>query len=197
MKHIKLFENFLVEAAGIKTFIVKQDRDRGNGKHAIRYVVGTLEDLIGYFGYTLEIGNSHKRSINRNPKTIKAFIKALEDSYSEKEAALYNRTSIDLLDKIPDGTPESEISDLTKKNEGLLDDSFEKIAKLKAGDKIIFIDSEHYLDRGTGNKGLGKTLAGKEGVVKKVVNDDLVDVEVDGKEYKNVSNLVFDITEQK
>ena len=114
MKHIQIFENFLNEAEG-KTFIIKHVRDRGNNRYMTKYVKGTLEDLIGYFGYTLEIGNSHKRSINKEPKTIKAFMKSLSDSYDVKEAALYNRTSIDLVDKIPDGTPADEISDQTKK----------------------------------------------------------------------------------
>jgi hypothetical protein len=117
MGRIKMFESFIAEAEKpAKVFVVKVEYDKGNGRTRTKYVKGTLEDMIGYFGYTLEIGNSHKRSINRNPKTPKAFIKALQDSYSEKEANLYNRTFVDLMDEIPANTPDSEISDQTKKS---------------------------------------------------------------------------------
>jgi len=132
-RNIHTFDSFLNEAYYVKKegeptdlsqpaknprtkgpYIVKVTRDRGQGRTSTRYVIGSVEDLVGYFGYTLEIGNSHKRSINKNPKTIKQFMKALQDSYSEKEAAIYNRTGIDLVDAVPEGTPESEISDQTK-----------------------------------------------------------------------------------
>lgn len=131
MKNLKAFNSFLNEdeqtpetnqaptpapkAKGAKgPYIIKVERDRGQGRTSTRYVIGSVEDLVSYFGYTLEIGNSYKRSINRNPKTIKQFMKAIIASYNEKEAALYNRTSIDLVDAVPEGTPESEISDQTK-----------------------------------------------------------------------------------
>ena len=58
---------------------------------------GTLEELINYFSYALEIGNSWDRRINRNPKTIKSFIINLQKSYEEKESACYNRTSVSLI----------------------------------------------------------------------------------------------------
>lgn len=96
-------------------YIVKVTRDRGQGRTSTRYVIGSVEDLVGYFGYTLEIGNSWKRSINKNPKTIKQFMKSLVDSYNVKEANIYNRTMVDLVDEVPANTPESEISDQTKK----------------------------------------------------------------------------------
>lgn len=117
MKHIKLFEGFTNEAAkGPDVFIVKVTYDRGQGRTRDKYVKGTVEDMIGYFGYTLEVGHSHKRSINMAPKTPKAFIKALSDSFDVKEAALYNRTMVGIVPEIPVGTPESEISDQTKSN---------------------------------------------------------------------------------
>lgn len=58
---------------------------------------GTLEELINIFSYTLEIGNSWNKKINREPKTIKSFIKNLQNSYEEKEAYCYRRTSVYLL----------------------------------------------------------------------------------------------------
>jgi len=59
-------------------------------------VKGTLDYLISYFGYTLEIGNSHKPSIKREPKTIASFINNLQKAYAVKEARLYNRTYVEL-----------------------------------------------------------------------------------------------------
>jgi len=58
---------------------------------------GTLVELIKCFSYTLEVGNSWNKKINRTPKTIKTFIKNLELSYKEKEAGCYGRTSISLI----------------------------------------------------------------------------------------------------
>ena len=57
-------------------------------------VEGTLEELIEYFGYTLEVGNSWNSKINRNPKTIKSFISNLSKAYDEKEGGCYERTSV-------------------------------------------------------------------------------------------------------
>jgi hypothetical protein len=61
-------------------------------------IEGTLQYLIDYFSYTLEIGNSWNPKISRNPKTIKSFISNLEKSFEEKEGACYERTSIYLID---------------------------------------------------------------------------------------------------
>lgn len=63
----------------------------------VKEVSGTLDYLINYFSYTLEVGNSWNKKINRNPKTIKSFITNLQNAYSEKEAACYNRTFIELM----------------------------------------------------------------------------------------------------
>ena len=60
----------------------------------------TLDELKNYFGYTLEIGRSWNRKIKHpnDIKTIKAFVKALEQSYDEKEANCYDRTSVRLIE---------------------------------------------------------------------------------------------------
>lgn len=57
----------------------------------------SLADLISYFSYTLEIGKSWNSKIDRNPKTIKSFIKNINLSYDEKEGACYERTYISLI----------------------------------------------------------------------------------------------------
>jgi hypothetical protein len=62
-----------------------------------KIIEGTLEYLIGYFGYTLEIGNSWNRKINREPKSIKSFVTNLQKSYEEKEASCYERTFVELI----------------------------------------------------------------------------------------------------
>ena len=105
----------ILEAKADKSFIVKVQSSR-NGRDRTTYVVGTLADMIKYFGYTLEIGHSWNKKINMDPKTPKAFIKALQDSYSEKEAAIYNRTFVDIVNEIPEGTSPADISDQTKKD---------------------------------------------------------------------------------
>lgn len=59
---------------------------------------GTIEDLTSYFSYTLEIGNSIKKSVKRNPTTIKSLVSNLQKAFSLKESAIYNRTFITLKD---------------------------------------------------------------------------------------------------
>lgn len=76
----------------MKTYKVKVDY-----KNREKIVEGTLDYLIDYFSYTLEIGNSWNKRISRNPKTIKSFITNLQNSYSEKEACCYERTFVNLV----------------------------------------------------------------------------------------------------
>ena len=76
---------------GKKTFtVIKSYKGRDSE------TTGTLEELIQYFGYTLEVGNSWNSKINRNPKTIKSFISNLQKSYEEKEGNCYTRTFVEL-----------------------------------------------------------------------------------------------------
>lgn len=107
MNTIKSFSDFDInEAAKDNVYIVRAGNDTRD-----RYVKGTLEDLIGYFSYTLEIGNSWKKSIQKEPKNIKSFVKNLQASYEQKEAAIYNRTLVDLVTEIP--ADAKYVSDLT------------------------------------------------------------------------------------
>jgi len=123
MDTIRSFDEFDInEAAADKVYIVHKSNDKRDN-----YIKGTLNDLIGYFSYTLEIGNSWKRSIQRNPKTIASFVKNLQASFEEKEAAIYNRTSIDLVTEIP--ADAKYVSDLTA------DKKFEKPAETKPAEE--------------------------------------------------------------
>lgn len=76
----------------VKSYIVIKSHTRRGDKE----ISGTLEELIKYFGYTLEIGNSHKSNINRNPKTIKSFISNINKAFNVVEGACYERTYIEL-----------------------------------------------------------------------------------------------------
>lgn len=163
MTKLQSFSTFVNESYGVSEaakpkgpYIVKVERDRGNGRYSTRYVIGSVEDLVGYFGYTLEIGNSHKRSINKDPKTIAQFMKALSASYDVKEAALYNRTSVDLVDAVPEGTPASEISDQTKNgaNEALSAEALDRMdglapeKELKQFNELLALVTKAWLDEG-------------------------------------------------
>jgi hypothetical protein len=55
-------------------------------------------NLIRSFSYTLEVGNSLNKKVNRNPKGIKTFIKNVQLAYEEKEASCYTRTLIKLVE---------------------------------------------------------------------------------------------------
>jgi len=46
-------------------------------------IEGTLPELIQYFSYTLECGNSYNRKIPLQPKSIKGLVKAVNMSYDE------------------------------------------------------------------------------------------------------------------
>jgi len=68
--------------------------EKSHSRRATTIIEGTLEYLIGYFSYTLEIGNSWNYKISRNPKTIKSFVSNLQKSFEEQEACCYERTNI-------------------------------------------------------------------------------------------------------
>lgn len=76
-----------------KKYTVKKD----NGKGRETYYTGTVEELTNIFSYTLEIGNSWNKKINRNPKTIKSFITNINKAFNEKETNIYTRTSVELV----------------------------------------------------------------------------------------------------
>jgi len=51
---------------------------------------GTLEELVKTFSYTLECGNSWNPKINRNPKTAKGLVSALNKSVAETQGSCYD-----------------------------------------------------------------------------------------------------------
>lgn len=80
-----------------KIYKVKKTRSGFNGSRETIFE-GTLDHLkSGVFGYTLECGNSWNNKINRNPKTIKALITAINKSYNETEGG-YTRSYVELID---------------------------------------------------------------------------------------------------
>jgi hypothetical protein len=68
------------------------------GRGRDRVTTATLDQLVKDFSYTLEIGASWNKKINRFPKTIKSFVKNLQAAYEQKESACYNRTFVELIE---------------------------------------------------------------------------------------------------
>lgn len=66
-----------------------------NGKDTV--IERTLSDLIDYFGYTLQVGWSWDRKINKQPKTIKSFINNLNKAYAIKYGNCYNMPYVELV----------------------------------------------------------------------------------------------------
>ena len=83
----------------MKEYTVRTTKTRARGENRVNEVTGTVERLVQYFGYTLEVGNFWNRKINRNPTTIKSFVSNLQKSYEEQEAACYDRTHVELIEK--------------------------------------------------------------------------------------------------
>lgn len=50
---------------------------------AARQASGTLQELVEYFGYTLERGHSWNRKLARYPKTAKSLVSTLNKCISE------------------------------------------------------------------------------------------------------------------
>lgn len=70
----------------MKTYtIIKTNRDE-----TTREIKGTLEELTQYFSNSV-----------RSPKSIKTLLNQLHSTYTEREAALYRRTSFHLKQEEP------------------------------------------------------------------------------------------------
>ena len=69
----------------MKTFTVIKTR-RGTKSST----TDTVENLVKHFGYTLECGNGWNPKINRNPKTAKGLISALNKSVAETQGSCYD-----------------------------------------------------------------------------------------------------------
>ena len=62
-------------------------------------VTGTIEELTEYFSYTLECGASWQnergcRKVNKNPKTIKSLINAVNNAFDNTQSACYDRDAV-------------------------------------------------------------------------------------------------------
>lgn len=68
-----------------KTYTVIKHR-RGRKTEVTR----TLPELIEYFGYTLECGASYNPKINRNPKSVKGLVSALNKSVDETQCGSFD-----------------------------------------------------------------------------------------------------------
>lgn len=60
-------------------------------KGRVKVVSGTLEELVSYFSYTLECGNSWNPKIKRNPKSFNGLISNLNKSVDEIQGGCFNR----------------------------------------------------------------------------------------------------------
>ena len=83
----------------MKEYSIKLRKIRLGRPDSEKIYKGTLSELIEMFYYTLELGNSVRKSINKNPKTIKSFISNLQRSFEIKEARCYDRTYIELINE--------------------------------------------------------------------------------------------------
>jgi len=68
-----------------KTYTIVKTR-RGNESET----TDTLENLVKYFSYTLECGNSWNPRINRNPRTATGLVSALNKSVAETQGSCYD-----------------------------------------------------------------------------------------------------------
>lgn len=74
-----------------KTYKIMIKRYRFGGEASVRYEEGTLEELIKYFSYTLEVGESWQhekgnKKINCNPKSAKSLVTNLNNAKANAAA---------------------------------------------------------------------------------------------------------------
>ena len=81
----------------MKEYSIKLRKIRLGRPDSEKIYKGTLSELIEMFYYTLDLGNSVRKSINKNPKTIKSFISNLQRSFEMKEGNCYERTIIERI----------------------------------------------------------------------------------------------------
>ena len=80
-----------------KVYKIQTTKHRRSGTPSVNTVENTLPELIKYYSYTLEIGNSWDKKVNMNPKNITSFVNSLQRAFEAKEACCYDRTYIELL----------------------------------------------------------------------------------------------------
>lgn len=79
-----------------KIYTIKTSKSGRTGQTRENQNTGTLAELISCYSYTLEVGASYDKKVNRNPKTIRSFVTSLQRAYEAKEACCYDRTNVEL-----------------------------------------------------------------------------------------------------
>lgn len=95
------FKQYLEATSTIKKpklYKIESERSRMGGGTSYSYYVGTLEELIKTFSYTLEKGASWQykkgnKKINRNPKNIKSLISNIYNADNNSTANGYSGNS--------------------------------------------------------------------------------------------------------
>lgn len=87
-----------------KTYFITCNRFKFNGNSTTTVYKGTIDEFINnVFGYTLEVGNSWNKKVNRYPKTIKSLIsnlnKAAEASCRFYQDRFYELSTEDEIKK--------------------------------------------------------------------------------------------------
>lgn len=80
-----------------KEYTIKVTTVRAFGEDKVQKVSGTLEELIDYYSYTLEIGHGYNSRINFRPKTIRGFLSAIQKASDIKYGCTYTRQYFELL----------------------------------------------------------------------------------------------------
>lgn len=76
-----------------KTYTITKTR---GGRGSESAYSGTVEELVKIFSYTLDSGASYNPKINRNPKTAKSLVTALNKSVQETQGSCYSQDSYEL-----------------------------------------------------------------------------------------------------
>lgn len=87
-----------------KTYTIEITRVSLWSDNKVRYETGTLEELIRYFGYTLECGKSWQnepgnKKINTNPRTAKSLVANLNKA-SANSCRSYQSHYYDLVEEV-------------------------------------------------------------------------------------------------
>ena len=72
-------------------------------RNRAREIVGTLDELIRYFGYTLECGASWSyqkgcKKVNTHPKTIRSLLTALDNAVYNTQSGCFYPDRYELVD---------------------------------------------------------------------------------------------------
>ena len=78
-----------------KVYILHKHEYRMRGTRDTDWI-GTIDQLRDAFGYTLEIGNSYNRSINKNPTTARSLETNLNKSYDVEYGSTYSSVSVEI-----------------------------------------------------------------------------------------------------